>query len=148
MPARIKFLRNLKKPRVLIISLLVTAGAAVGMIWFWSLKTVKMPLDGLHITSARIWSNILPERELHSAEINDLMIALKSAKNVVLNDFEGITPGYGIYAECENGGTMLINEARCAYGDIEVQYKGRAYWVDDVELAALVRRYCGLDEEF
>lgn len=102
--------------------------------------------DGIDTVIA--WSDFSEYKyHLKDEEIENLVSAFNGAQyNKANDDFEGITPSYGIQVTLSSGETITINEAESSYGNIEVQRnmagKHVSYWIESHELDEFLKQVC------
>jgi len=137
------------KKRIPIILILISAIAICVVIFFvTSKKDYHKQLNVDDIQTAIAWSGFHNcEYQLKDEEVETLAAVFNNTQcNQANDDFEGITPSYGIRVTFSSAETMTINEAESSYGDVEVQRKieGKlvSYWIDDDELEICMKKVC------
>lgn len=136
----------MKKIIIGVLLLIVIMGVVVTAI-FSNLSGYHQELNVSEIRSAIAWSDVRNQHQLTDEEIASLVKIFNDAKLSKVNEsFAGITPSYGIQIDLSSGGSIAINEADSAYGNIEVQRdigtKRVSYWIENTKLEEFLKQVC------
>lgn len=130
---------------VCILLLIVIIGSVI-VILVNSQHDYHQELNTSEIRSVNSWSDY-GSYELNAGEVDSMVTAFNGAQPSRANDnYEGITPSYGIRIVLSSGGNITINEAESSYGSIEVQRdlgtRHVSYRINDSKLEEFLKAMC------
>lgn len=136
----------MRKVIVGVLLLTVIMGVVITVILL-NMSGYHQELNASEIRSAIAWSDVRHQYQLTDEEVDSLVKIFNDAKLSKVNEnFAGITPSYGIQIDLSSGGSIAINEADSAYGNIEVQRdigtKRVSYWIENTKLEEFLKQVC------